>query len=170
MSSPTNNTQAKEGATRRRPRFPWFGRHQLWVTLSLVVVIIGTMLPWFDTFIGTRYGLDGWGILAAWGAAVGLVGAFSVKIHWFRVLPLVGSAIAVGIVVWTVIEGIEVCTVAPDGSAPCRPAIGLIITGAAALNGLWWSVRAFREVVLPPRRGGSGSPGGADEGGTSATR
>ncbi|MPZ54606.1 MAG: hypothetical protein GEU79_18085 [Acidimicrobiia bacterium] len=115
------------------------------MTLSLVVVIIGSMLPWFDTFIGTRYGLDGWGILALWGAAVGLVGALSTKERWFRILPLVGGMIALGIVGWTMIEGLNTCAVAPDGSAPCRPAIGLIVTGAAAMNSVWWGYRATRE-------------------------
>lgn len=116
------------------------------MTLSLAVVIIGSMLPWFDTFLGTRYGLDSWGILAAWGAAVGLVGAFSTKERWFRTMPLIGALIAMAVVGWTLVEGFNTCQSAPDGSAPCRPAIGLVVTGAAAMNSVWWGYKSTREV------------------------
>lgn len=128
---------------RKRPRFPWFGREQLWVTVSLVVVMIGTMLPWFRTFLGTRYGLDGWGMLAMWGAALGLVGAFSIKERTFRILPAVGSAVALLVVVLMAVDGARVCSPGADGTAPCAPGFGLILTGAAAINALLWSVRGY---------------------------
>lgn len=133
---------------RRRPRFPWFGRAQLWVTLSLIAVIIGTMLPWFTTFLGTRFGIDGWGIMATWGAAVGLVGAFSIRERWYRYLPIVGSVIALGIVLWVAVDAAQVCRPAVDGSTPCRPSIGFILSGAAAINATLWSVRVWRTPVV----------------------
>jgi hypothetical protein len=135
---------AEAKSKRRRPPFPWFGRAQLWITGSLIVGLIGTMLPWFQTFVGARPGIDGWGILTGWGCAVGLSGAFSVRRSLFRVLPLVGAAIGLGVVLWMTVDGARIC--APvDGSTPCSVGIGLIISGAGCLNALLWSLRAFRE-------------------------
>ncbi len=133
-----------ERPARRRPRFPWFGRPQLWVTLSLLAVVIGTMLPWFTTFLGNRFGIDGWGIVATWGACVGLVGAFSIRERWYRLLPVVGSLVALGIILWVAVDAAQVCRPASDGTAPCRPSVGFIVSGAGALNAVLWSFRARR--------------------------
>jgi hypothetical protein len=128
---------------RRRPPFPWFGKPQLWITGSLIVAIVGTMLPWFQTFVGSRPGIDGWGILTAWGAAVGLTGAFSVRKSLYRVMPLIGAGIGLGVVLWMAVDGARVC--APvGGSAPCSIGFGLIVSGAACLNALLWGFRAAR--------------------------
>ena len=123
-----------ESVTRRRPRFPWFGRNQLWLFLSLLVVLFGSMFPWWNTFLGTRYGLDSWGIYTLWAAAVGLSGVLSTKPALYRWLPLIGGAIALGVVIWVLLDTASVCAAGPDGSAPCQPAFGLILTGAGAVN------------------------------------
>jgi hypothetical protein len=127
---------------RRRPRFPWFGKVQLWIGISLVVALIGTMFPWLQTFLGSRPGVDGWGILTAWGAAVGLVGVFSVKRRVFTTMTLLGSVIALGVVLWMAVDGARYCAPVGDGSSPCSFGFGLILSGAAAANAVMWSIRA----------------------------
>jgi hypothetical protein len=133
-------TAENAGPRRRRPPFPWFGKPQAWITGSLIVALVGTMLPWFQTFLGSKPGVDGWGILTAWGAAVGLVGAFSTRPATYRYMSLVGSVIAFGVVLWMAIAGSRYC--APAGeTAPCSIGFGLILSGAAGLNAVLWSGR-----------------------------
>jgi len=124
---------------RRRPRFPWFGPTQGWLAVSLFVVIVGSMLRWWNTVVGPVYGLDNWGMISLWGAAVGLVGIFSHRDTLYRWLPLLGGTIALGLVVWLMIAGTSQCTL--DEGMLCQPAFGLIITGAAALNTVFLSGR-----------------------------
>lgn len=102
------------------------------------------MLPWFDTFLGPRFGIDGWGILATWGAAVGLVGVFSLRERLFRVVTPIGAVVALAVVGYMTVEGARVCSAGPDGTAPCRPAIGLVISGAGALSALIWLMKYRR--------------------------
>ena len=137
----STDSATKAGPRRRRPPFPWFGKPQLWITGSLIVALIGTMLPWFQTFLGSKPGIDGWGILTAWGAAVGLTGAFSIRPVTYRAVSLLGSLISLGVVLWVAIDGSSEC--APiGGTAPCTIGFGLILSGAAALNAVLWSGRA----------------------------
>lgn len=118
--------------TRRRPRFPWFGPNQGWLLISLIVVLIGSMLRWWNTVAGPVYGLDNWGMISLWGAAVGLVGVLSTRYTLYRWLPALGGAVALALVVWLMIAGTSQCTL--DEGVLCQPAFGLIITGAGALN------------------------------------
>lgn len=129
------------GEPRQRPRFPWFGPEQGWLALSLAVVVIGTMLPWFDTFLGSRPGIDGYGIFATWGAAVGLAGVFSLRERLFRVLAPAGAMVALLAVGYMTVEGARVCSAGPGGTAPCRPAVGLVISGAGAISALVWAAK-----------------------------
>lgn len=121
----------------RRSRFPWFGPTQGWLAVSLLVVMIGSMLRWWNSVVGPVYGLDNWGMVSLWGAAVGLVGVFSHRSRLYRWLPLLGGAIALGLIVWLMIAGIGQCTL--EEGMLCQPAFGLIITGAAALNTVFLS-------------------------------
>jgi hypothetical protein len=50
------------------------------------------------------------------------------------VLPLAGGLVALGIVLWVAVDGIAACRPAVDGSVPCQPGAGLVVTGAAAIN------------------------------------
>jgi hypothetical protein len=40
-------------------------------------MLIVSMLRWWNTVAGPVYGLDNWGMISLWGAAVGLVGVLS---------------------------------------------------------------------------------------------
>lgn len=138
----TTDEAGTAGPKRRRPPFPWFGKAQLWITGSLIVALIGTMLPWFQTFVGSRPGIDTWGFFTAWGTAVGLVGAFSPRPTTYRYVSALGSFIAFGVVVWAAVTASSLCT--PIGStAPCSIGFGLILSGAAALNAVLWSTRVM---------------------------
>jgi hypothetical protein len=106
----------------------------LWVALALVVLIIGSMLPWWQTFLGSRWGLDTYGIWTIWAGAVGMTGALSMRRNLYELLPLVAGIAAFAIVLWVAFQGVGECAPAADGSVPCRPGIGLVITGAAAIN------------------------------------
>jgi hypothetical protein len=120
--------------SRRRPPFPWFGRTQLWATIGLFGIAVGSFLPWWQTFVGTRWGLDTYGIWTIWAAAVGLAGALSLRRSLYQLLPLAAGVIALGLVLWVAADGLATCRPASDGSVPCRPGAGLVVTGAAALN------------------------------------
>jgi hypothetical protein len=76
-------------------------------------------------------------MISLWGAAVGLVGVFSHRYTLYKWLPLLGGAIALGLVVWLMVAGTAQCTL--DEGTLCQPAFGLIITGAAALNTVFFS-------------------------------
>jgi hypothetical protein len=141
---------------RRRPPFPWFGPTQLWVTLGLLMVVIGSFLPWWQTFLGTRWGLDTYGIWTVWAASVGLVGAMSTRRALFELLPALAAVIAMGVVVWVGLDGVSACRPASDGSTPCQPGMGLVLTGAGALNVVF--------VMLRYQLRGKVSPGGAPVG------
>ncbi|MDF1597069.1 MAG: hypothetical protein P1T08_13395 [Acidimicrobiia bacterium] len=117
---------------RRRPGFPWFGPTQIWLLVSLLVVLIGSMLRWWNTVAGPVYGLDNWGMISLWAAAVGLAGVFSTRHTLYRFLPALGGAVALGLVIWLMVTGTSECTL--DEGTLCQPAFGLIITGAGALN------------------------------------
>jgi hypothetical protein len=119
---------------RRRPPFPWFGRSQLLVAVGLAGVVVGSFLPWWQTFLGPQWALDTYGIWTIWAGAVGLIGALSIRPRLYQVLPLAGGLVALGIVLWVAVDGIAACRPALDGSVPCQPGAGLVVTGAAAIN------------------------------------
>lgn len=121
--------------SRRRPRFPWFGPTQGWLLISLIVVLIGSMLRWWNTVAGPIYGLDNWGMISLWGAAVGLVGVFSTRYTLYRWLPPLGGAVALALVIWLMVAGTSECNL--EEGTLCQPAFGLIITGAGALNSVF---------------------------------
>jgi len=129
---------------RRRPPFPWFGPTQIWILLSLLVVLIGSMLRWWNTIAGPVYGLDNWGMVSLWGAAVGLAGVLSTRYSLYRWLPPAGSVLALALVVWLMVTGTSECTL--DEGVLCQPAYGLVITGAGALNAV---ILGGRELLGP---------------------
>jgi hypothetical protein len=133
------NPAPTQKPTRRRPPFPWFGTAQVWLLVSLLAVLIGSMLPWWDTVVGRVYGLENYGMFTLWAAAVGLSGTLSVRRSLYDWLPGIGSIIALGLVIWMLTQGASECAV-EEGSL-CRPLYGLIVTGAGALNGTVLSVR-----------------------------
>lgn len=107
---------------------------------SFIAVIVGSMLPWWQTALGSQSGLGRWGVLTIWAAAVGLLGVLSVRRNLFMVLPAVGGLIAFGLVFTELIRGSSLC--GTDGGSFCRPGAGLIITGGAALYAVLRSVRS----------------------------
>jgi len=107
---------------------------------SFIAVIVGSMLPWWQTALGSQSGLGRWGVLTIWAAAVGLLGVLSVRRSLFMVLPAVGGIIAFGLVLTELIRGSSLCGT-EDGSF-CRPGAGLVITGGAALYAVLRSVRS----------------------------
>ena len=125
-------SETPTGPKRRRPGFPWYGPTQIWLLVSLLVVLIGSMLRWWNTVAGPVYGLDNWGMISLWGAAVGLVGVLSTRFTLYRWLPTIGGAVALLLVVWLMVTQTSECTL--DEGVLCQPAFGLIITGAGALN------------------------------------
>lgn len=128
-------SERPSGPKRRRPPFPWFGPTQIWLLLSLLVVLIGSMLRWWNTVAGPVYGLDNWGMISLWGAAVGLAGTLSTRYTFYRWLPATGGAVALALVVWLMVTGTSECTL--EEGVLCQPAYGLIVTGAGALNAVF---------------------------------
>jgi hypothetical protein len=143
---------AVEQPTRRRPPFPWFGRFQLWAAIGLAGIIVGSFLPWWQTFLGPRWGLDTYGIWTMWAAAVGLAGALSLRRNLFAVLPLVAGVITLGVIIWVGLDGVDACRPAADGSTPCQPGIGLTITGAGAIHTIFTMIRYHISPGLTPSR------------------
>ena len=107
---------------------------------AFIAVIIGSMLPWWQTAFGSQSGLGRWGVLTIWAAAVGLLGVFSIRPKLFMVLPVIGGLTAFGLALVELIRGSSECAI--EDGAVCRPGAGLIIIGGAALYAVLRSIRS----------------------------
>lgn len=137
---------AAQQSARRRPPFPWFGPPQIWATIGLFALMLGSFLPWWQTFLGTQWGLDTYGIWTMWAAAVGLVGAMSQRRTLFEILPVIAGVVALVVVIRVGADGVSTCQPAADGSTPCQPGIGLVLTGAGAINTIFVMIRYHLKV------------------------
>lgn len=111
--------------------------------LAVLMVALGSFLPWLDTGVGAVYGGQGPGLWTFYAAMIGLAGIFVPSRLLATVQALVMAAVCLTLPVWQLVRAIRLLGV--SGWIP-GPGIVLVFGGgvlaAAATWQLWQEHRA----------------------------
>lgn len=116
---------------RPRRRWPYGGPAQARMLLAGVGIIVGSVMPWVDTAVGTFTGLAGAGVWTLYAGVIG-VGAAALRRSRLAAVNAAAAGIgAVGLAAWQGWRLLELC-----GGGACAPATGLVLVLAAGVFAL----------------------------------